>query len=121
MRVDPFPGSPLRVGSPETACTRGERFQAQWGYLYSSGGEAGLPTHPNFPASTRAPSGVPLRTPDLHEFGQDYGAISARTVSRSKSTIDGTEMALMARSGSFSPCPVRRAPAHPLTCTIRAR
>ena len=48
MRVGPFPGSPLRVCSPETACTRGERFKAQWGYLYSSGGGGGLPTHPDF-------------------------------------------------------------------------
>ena len=80
--------------SPGTACTRGERYEAQWGCTYISGRRRVMPTYPSFP--------------QVSGYGASplvalYKEISASTASNLRSITEGTEIALMARSGSLSP------------------
>src|ERR1700736_1929581 len=93
----PSPDSPLRGALPRPLVPAESASKAQWGYQYFSGSEWVMPTPPLFPQVTLCsgpgPEGVQRE-------------ISANTESRSRSITDGTDMALIARSGSFSPCPV---------------
>ena len=56
---------------------------------------------PTFPASRRWQSG-----PTASDITPTHREISARTDSSLRSITEGTEIALMARSGSLRPCPV---------------
>src|SRR5208283_1337897 len=93
----PSPGSPLRDALP------GPLVPAE-----SASKRSG-------DAPTVADAGGDANTPRLHAGQNGSGAaggptqseISARTEWRSRSITEGTEIALMARSGSFSPWPVK--------------
>src|SRR5271154_4978239 len=92
----PSPGSPLRDALPGPLVPA-ESAEKRSGDVFTLAGDEGSCQHtPLFCWSVvRKPPGV---TP--------YREISARTDSSLRSITEGTEIALMARSGSLSPCPV---------------
>src|ERR1700722_11258106 len=92
----PSPGSPLRDALPGPLVPA-ESAMKRSGDVFTLAGREGSCQHT--PLSRRSVGRGPARDPP-------YRDISARTDSSLRSITEGTEIALMARSGSLSPCPV---------------